>query len=284
MTSAPNPASTAAQWPVDELDLEAYLGRIGQRGPVAADDATLVRLHRAHVAKIPFENLDVVLGRSIAVDLAAVQEKLVYRRRGGYCFEQNLLFAAVLQRIGFQVKRILARTGDPLEDARARSHLVLQVNGDGGPWLADVGFGSGLLEPISLAEGFARQQGKWTNRLVRGIDAEWRLQESTDGSTFKTRYTFGERPDYPIDIAVANYYISTNPRSPFIRQIVIIRKDDSSVRSLIGREFSIEFAGGSTEKRQVADSELEAILSEEFHINLAHDRERQALLNAMGHE
>jgi N-hydroxyarylamine O-acetyltransferase len=135
------------EWGTDELDLPAYLDRIGQPAG-EPDGATLARLHRAHVAAIGFENLDVVLGRGVAVDLAAVQDKLVERHRGGYCYEHGVLFAAVLTRLGFDVDRLLARIGHDPQRPRARTHMALRVTGSDGQWLADVGFGTGLLTPL----------------------------------------------------------------------------------------------------------------------------------------
>lgn len=114
------------QWQADRLDLDAYLRRIGHAGPLAPDEATLAALHRAHVAAVPFENLDVILGRPISVDLGEVQAKLVTRCRGGYCYEHAILFGAVLDRVCYRVHRLLARTGDPFEHPRPRSHAVLR--------------------------------------------------------------------------------------------------------------------------------------------------------------
>src|SRR6266540_6553829 len=99
------------EWSISALDLGAYLRRIGYDGETAPTGATLAALHRAHLGAIAFENLDIVLGRGIAVDLESVQAKLVHRGRGGYCYEHGLLFAAALERLGYSVERFLARVG-----------------------------------------------------------------------------------------------------------------------------------------------------------------------------
>lgn len=112
--------TTGDQWQVDRLDLGAYLARLG-----IATDAGLAEVHRAHLAAIPFENLDVILGRGVSVDLADVAAKLVVGRRGGYCYEHGLLLGAALSRLGHDVERRLVRVGDPALDPRPRSHLVL---------------------------------------------------------------------------------------------------------------------------------------------------------------
>ena len=114
------------EWEIERLDLDAYMRRVGHDGDTAPTAQTLAALHRAHLAAIPFENLDVVLGRGIAVDLDSVQAKLVERRRGGYCYEHGVLFAAALERLGFGVERMLARVGgEELERPRAPTHILL---------------------------------------------------------------------------------------------------------------------------------------------------------------
>src|SRR5262245_30890771 len=133
------------------LDLDAYLARIGYTGDLTPTLKTLRGLHLAHATHIPFENLDILLGRSIELDLASLQSKLVARRRGGYCFEQNTLFAAALETVGFPVTRLGARVLMGTDHIRPRTHMLLGVTADGAEWLADVGFGGeGLIWPILL--------------------------------------------------------------------------------------------------------------------------------------
>lgn len=154
------PTDPAAGVGYRELHLAAYLERIEQPGPVAATGAALHALHRAHVAAIPFENVDVVLGRSLAVDPDGLQAKLVGSRRGGYCYEHATLFAAVLEEVGFGVQRLPARVGGDRARPRARTHMALHVRGEDGDWLADVGFGNALLEPLHWGDtGWHRQGG-----------------------------------------------------------------------------------------------------------------------------
>src|SRR5579875_2431614 len=123
-----------------ELDLDAYLARIGLRGR-----PSLAEVHRAHVAAIPFENLDSRRGVPVSLELADLERKLVAERRGGYCFEHNLLFAAALRALGLQVEPMLARVGDRENANRSLSHLFLRVRDRAAVWHADVGFGAGTL-------------------------------------------------------------------------------------------------------------------------------------------
>src|SRR5262249_30740485 len=148
----PNQRSEAMHTDIlSSLDLDAYLTRINQVGPLAPTQQVLERLHLAHTTHIPFENLNVLLGRPIRLDLDSLQAKLVRDRRGGYCFEQNTLFASVLEQIGFRVTRLAARVRLGAHRLLPRTHMLLRVDVDGQPWLADVGFGgAGLLQPILL--------------------------------------------------------------------------------------------------------------------------------------
>src|SRR5262249_12522387 len=124
------------------LNLDAYFARIGYTGERRAAHAVLDAVHLAHATSVPFENLDIFLGRPIRIDLESVQAKLVHARRGGYCFEQNTLFAAVLEQLGFPVTCLAARVRLGASRVLPRTHMVLKVEAEGASWLADVGFGT----------------------------------------------------------------------------------------------------------------------------------------------
>src|SRR5215831_15133157 len=150
------------------VDLEAYAARIGYSGDFRPDLDTLRALHLAHATHIPFENIDVLLGRPIELDADSLSRKLIHDRRGGYCFEQNALFGEVLERCGFAVARLAARVrwGAPAGAVRPLSHMLLAVEREGETWLADVGFGGdGLLWPVPLRPEPAAQFA-WTYRVV----------------------------------------------------------------------------------------------------------------------
>jgi N-hydroxyarylamine O-acetyltransferase len=256
------------EWEIERLDLDAYLDRIGYDGDTSPTAPTLAALHRAHLAAIPFENLDVVLGRGIAVDLDSVQAKLVRRRRGGYCFEHGLLFAAALERLGYAVDRLLARVGDDWERPRPRTHMALRVHADGAPWLADVGFGNGILEPLAFtADGPVNQEG-WTFALDASGAHAWRLRER-QGEDWMTRYAFDDVHVYPADIVMANHFTSTFPRSPFVGQPVVVRRDGEVTRRLVGRRLSVTRPDGSTDERDLGDDEVAEVLLEVFRVPLS---------------
>ena len=143
--------------PPESLDLPAYLRRVEYAGEREASPSVLEALHQAHATHIPFENLDIFLGRAIELDLASLQAKLVAGRRGGYCFEQNLLFSSVLQAFGFAVTQLAARVRRGNGVLLPRTHMMLEVEAGGRQWLADVGFGSdGLLAPVPLGTAKSR--------------------------------------------------------------------------------------------------------------------------------
>ncbi|MFI7612307.1 arylamine N-acetyltransferase [Nonomuraea terrae] len=205
-------------WDIDKLDLDAYLTRIGYGGPRTPDARTLRAVHLAHVRAIPFENLDVILGREILLDLGSLQDKLVTGGRGGYCHEHNLLFAAALERLGFTVTRHLARIRLGRRHL-PRSHATLTVQADGRTWLADVGFGGdGLVAPMPFEDGATLESGPWRWRLGRD-DGFWVLHTGeTELYAFRP-----DEPHFPSDFEVANFYVSRNPHSPFTRHVLVQR-------------------------------------------------------------
>lgn len=221
------------------MDLDGYLERVGARAPLAPGLEGLVSLHRAHCAAIPFENLDILLGRGISLDLPALEAKLVRDRRGGYCFEQNTLFRAALEAMGFRTTALAARVRAGTTEMRPRTHMLLRVELPEGPFVADVGFGGdGLVHPIPLAEGQETWVGRTGHRLRREGDS-WVLQGDKGGG-WTDLYAFTLEPHHRVDFEMANHFTSTYPRSPFVLNLtaqrswperrVILRNRDLSIR------------------------------------------------------
>ncbi|MFD4531446.1 arylamine N-acetyltransferase [Kitasatospora sp. NPDC058397] len=259
------------EWGAELLDVGAYLARTGVPGPLPPEPGTLRRLHRAHLLALPFENLDIPLGRGVPLDLDRVQAKLVAGGRGGYCFEQNLLFAAVLERLGFQVTRLAARAllnaGRPLP----RTHLVLLVTVGQARFLADVGFGDkGPLEPLPLTDGALAEPDGWTHRLRRvGSEPDcWVLELlRPDGWLPLYRFETG-LPLHQVDCVVMNHYTSTHERSPFTGRAYLSRITPQRRLSLDGRRLVVGRADGTTEAADLTDERYAAVLAEDFGVRL----------------
>ena len=258
------------------FDRDAYVARIGFEGTPAPDLDTLRRLHVAHLGRIPFENLDVRLGRPVSLDLEALQTKLVASHRGGYCFEQNTLFAAALRAIGFTVETLEARVRPPGSvTPTPRTHMLLRTVVDRHPWLADVGFGGdGPLLPVPL-DGEPSEQPDGQYRVVQEPDGTHVLRLLRDGSS-RDLYAFGLVPALPLDFEVANHFTSTHPRSPFVRTLTVQRSTPEERWILRGRTLTVRSAGSET-KREISDAELPSLLRARFGIEVSDDDARRAL-------
>ncbi|WP_328524317.1 arylamine N-acetyltransferase family protein [Kribbella sp. NBC_00359] len=243
-------------WQIEDLDLDAYLQRIGHARVEPSADS-LHSLHRAHVLAIPFENIDVILGTHPGLGLDAIQAKLVGRQRGGYCYEHTLLFGAALERLGFEVVRRVARVQP--HKSGPRTHALLKVGVDGQEFLADVGFGAGQLYPTPLKDGVVVDQGGWDHRLTLDGDV-WTLSKHTaDG--WVPQHASNDEPVRPIDYDVYHHYVSTHPNSPFTGRPVVMRVADGVVRRLVGDKLAVEYADGRTTERVVPATELPEVLA-----------------------
>lgn len=247
------------------LDLTAYLDRIGYSGSLQPVPAVLEAMHLAHATHIPFENLDILLRRPIRLDLASLQAKLVAGRRGGYCFEQNLLFSAVLQRLGFPVTQLAARVHYRNRPKVPRTHIVLLVDAGGATWLADVGFGlEGLLLPVPFESGREARQFAWTYRVAEA-EAEWVLQSLRDG-TWTDLYSFTRDPCLAVDFEPANHYTATHPDSRFVRTLTAQLPTPEVRYKLRNRELTLDRGATVTRRVLADDDELLAVLAEVFSL------------------
>jgi N-hydroxyarylamine O-acetyltransferase len=271
--------------PNETIDLHAYLERIAVRTPVAPDLQTLRAIIAAHVASIPFENLDPFLGVSPALDIASVQRKLVRDGRGGYCFEQNRLLSDALRAIGFQVTDLAARVlwGQPEDAITARTHMLLRVEADGKFWLADVGFGGNTpTGPLQLVPDIEQTTPHEPFRLIRRDDNDWRLQLFA-ADAWQTLYRFNLQPQFPADYRVSNYWTSTNPDSHFVTGISAARAPAGRRLTLRNRQFVEHITGGATSKRILATTaEIRAVLQDEFLIRLPNDPKLDQKLDQLG--
>jgi N-hydroxyarylamine O-acetyltransferase len=263
----PAPAGSCPEWGADELDLDAYLSRIGYDGPREPTLQTLVGIHRAHATTISWEILDMTAGRHVSLDLPSVQQKIVVDGRGGCCLETNLLFAAALDRLGFPLVRHIARVRRGSTQARTRSHAVLLVEVDGQLWLADPGFGDeSPLEPIPFTDGATRTVGDWTWRLdCEGED--WVLRCLHADGWFDV-YALRLEQHFPIDFDMINHFSYADPKSVFVGKLVVQRGDEKVRQVLKENVLTIQYADGRSESRQLTGEEIVEEMRDTFGIRL----------------
>ncbi len=251
------------------MDLSKYLERIELAPPsAAAEGLELLRtLHLAHRRSIVFENLDIQRGLPIRLDLESLERKIVDGGRGGYCFEQNTLFAAVLRESGFQPTTLLARVRRGPPEGWVRTHMLLLIRIDGLPWIADVGFGAvGLLEPMPLREGAVVQQGGLQYQLRReGI--YWVLSMTDASSKVDDLYEFTEEPHTAADVEMANHFTSTYPGSIFRRSLTLQRATAERRTILRGGVFA-SYEAGLLREQPVTREELAGVARKEFGVEL----------------
>ncbi|MBI2254845.1 MAG: arylamine N-acetyltransferase [Proteobacteria bacterium] len=261
--------------PNDAGDIGAYFDRIGYGGEARATLPVLQELHWHHVSAIPFENLDVLLGRRIALDPARIAAKLVAARRGGYCFEQNSLYLSMLQQLGFKATALSARVWWGKKDGALpqRSHMALKVELGGAAYLCDVGFG-GLtpVAPLRWEINVPQKTSHETYRLTAladpRADGEIALQAEIDGG-WETLYSFRPQVVDPADFAMANWYVSTHPDSFFTWTLIAARPFDDGRHVLQDAKSAIRDRARRETTRQLgAEGELATILAETFGLDL----------------
>ncbi|WP_246805236.1 arylamine N-acetyltransferase family protein [Mesorhizobium mediterraneum] len=235
------------------FDIDAYFARIGYTGLRDTSLETLKSLHLLHPQAIPFENLDPFLGHPVRLDLASLQEKIVARGRGGYCFEHNLIFMHVLKELGFAVSGLAARVlwGQPDDAITARSHMLVRVELDGRTYIADVGFGGlTLTAPLLLRPGLEQKTPHETFRMVATGD-HFRLQANVGGD-WRTIYRFDMQQNYEVDYSVSNHFLSTHPTSHFLSSVIAARALPGRRYALRNNRLSTHHLGGRTEQIEIA--------------------------------
>jgi N-hydroxyarylamine O-acetyltransferase len=246
------------------MDLAAYLERIG-----AGPGAGLAELHRAHVTSIPFENLDSHQGVRVSLELDDLERKLVGARRGGYCFEHNLLFKSALEALGARVEPILARVrnGLPATTVGPLTHLLLRVEYEGATWHADVGFGQGtLLQPIPFGAGGPYEQLGWRYQVVQE-EPLLVLQTAADNG-WRDLYAFAPEPAPAIDIEVSNWFTCTHPQSRFVTRLLVTEHGRDGSRTTLsdfGGEMVMSVQTPTGSKRLSIEREkVPAVLEQRF--------------------
>lgn len=249
------------------MNFSAYLGRIGYAGPVAPTLEVLRAVHRAHLLSVPFENLDISRGRKIAVDQDAFVRKIVEERRGGFCYEMNGAFAALLEAIGFRVTLLSARV------ARQKGgfgpefdHLTLRVDLDE-PWLADVGFGDSFIEPLRLHAGIEQQDRGLSYRIARQ-ESCLQLEKKDSGGQWEEQYRFTLQPRQLEEFAAMCHYHQTSPESSFTRKRLCSRATPEGRITLSDMKLVITRDGQKEEQMLSSTEEWRVALHRHFGVVL----------------
>jgi N-hydroxyarylamine O-acetyltransferase len=250
------------------IDLDTYFARIGYDGSPSAALETLQRLHACHATAIPFENIDPLMGEPVSLDLAAISHKFLLAQRGGYCYEHNTFFQAVLRSLGFRVSGLAAVVQWRRSDYGPRIHMVLRVDLPEGPYIADVGFGGlTLTSPLKLEPGIEQTTTLEPGRLIQ-VGTEFQIQVLQKGA-WEPIYLLSLQEASPDDYAVYNWFTSTNPDVVFTRRLMVARPGDGCRHGLMDNVLSIHQPGGDTTKVTLDSvSDLVDVLHDVFDLEL----------------
>jgi len=262
------------------LDLDSYCERIGYSGPRAAELETLRSLQALHPLAIPFENLDTLSGTPVRLDLPSLERKLVRARRGGYCFEQNLLFNHVLRALGFDTAALAARVvwERPAGEVRARTHMVVLVALEERRYICDVGFG-GLTPtaPIELMPDVEQRTPHETFRVLR-LESEFAVEARVRGE-WKRLYRFDLQEQQQVDIELLNHYVASHAESPMLGRLIAARVAADRRFGLGNCDFRVHHLHGASEQRRIGSvAELKSLLASTFGIDVPAQPEIDAAL------
>lgn len=265
------------------FDLDAYLRRIGIADAGPPSPALLDQIVGAHTATIPFENLNIPLGRPIRLDMDALQAKLVQKRRGGYCFEQNTLLQAALQALGFNVESLTARVRRGVPDfvTTPLTHMLLSVSLPEGDFLADAGWGNLTpTAPLRMDSSAVQKTRHEDYRLAPAPDGGKRLQVCIGGE-WDTLYVFSGARSYPVDHEMGSWFVSTYPQSIFLHNVMAAKPGNGQRATLFNAAVTTRDLANRKE-RFVPESPraLRAALAD--HVGIELDTEEAAtVLEAM---
>ena len=263
----------------DPVDLDRYFARIGYTGSPRPDLATLRALTELHPAAIPFEAIDVFLGRPVDLSLDAIQAKLVAGGRGGYCFEQNGLLKRVLEALGFAVEGLIARVLwmlPPDEPPMPLTHMALRITIDGARWLADVGFGACVAGAPLRFDAIGTEQPTRHETFRLSHRGTWTLLEAQLPGGWQPLYVLSPEPALASDYVAANWYTSTHPESGFRRELRAAVTTPARRTSLLNDRLTVRHAGGGMDRRFLGGQEIADALVSTFGLRLDADSARKA--------
>jgi N-hydroxyarylamine O-acetyltransferase len=248
-------------------DVQSYLARVGYKGPTSPTLETLRAIHYAHLLAVPFENLDIALGRKIALDEDSFIRKIAGRRRGGFCYELNGAFAALLHALGFRVTRLSARVArSDGGESPEFDHLALRVDLDE-TWLADVGFGESFLEPLRIKPGVEQMDRAGTFRTVER-DQRLRVEKKQADGSWKGQYSFTFQSRRLEEFAGMCEYHQRSPQSQFTQNTICSRATTQGRITLAGMKLIVTSNGEREERLLKSEQEWRDTLRERFDIVL----------------
>lgn len=246
-----------------------YLRRIGFQGECTPTLATLTEIQHRHTSEIPFESLNPFLGEEVPLDLPALTDKLLRQRRGGYCYEHNLLLKSVLEQLGFQVRGLAARVyWGGQGEAPPATHMLLLVMLRGVPYLVDAGFGALTPSaPLRMDATLAQRSFHEPYRVQHQLGI--RTLEALIGERWETLYKFDLREQWLADYEITNWYLSHHPASQFVTNLIAARNDNGHRHILLNQRYTVRYPDGRVERRILADAdEALALLRDVFRISV----------------
>jgi N-hydroxyarylamine O-acetyltransferase len=248
-------------------DVQSYLARVRYTGSTSPTFETLRAIHYAHLLAVPFENLDIALGRKIVLDEDAFIRKIVERRRGGFCYEVNGAFAALLRAMGFRVTLLSARVvGSDGGESPEFDHLTLRGDLDE-PWLADVGFGDSFLEPLRIKPGVEQMDRAGKFQIVEDGDRLFLEKKQPDG-TWKGQYSFTSQSRRLEEFVGMCEYHQTSPESHFMQNKICSRATAEGRITLAGMKLIVTRNGKRDERVLASQDEWRDILRQRFDVVL----------------
>jgi N-hydroxyarylamine O-acetyltransferase len=265
------------------IDLDAYRRRIQFDGPLTPTLQTLARLIERHAATIAFENIDVLAGRVPQLDRASLEQKLVQRRRGGYCFEQNGFFLAMLRQTGFVARGLEARVraGVPDDVVTARTHMAIRVTLEDEHYLADVGFGGfAPSAPLKLHERVAQSDAVGAYRFV-DVEDDLLLQCRTHEGWIDC-YRIGPSEPHPIDYEMGNWFVATHPKAMLGQNLLVARSVKGGRLTLFNDKLSLRKPAFAPPEEQAIGTrgEFADVLADEFGL-LVDEADLDAVMAAL---
>lgn len=265
------------------IDLNNYIERIGYEGPVSPTLETLKVLHQKHTETIPFENLNPFLGIEVKLATPSLEQKMISNKRGGYCFEQNLLFRDVLRSMGFDAKGLAARIrwNKEEDEITSRGHMLLLIEIDDQKYIADVGFGGQTLTaPLQLKTDIEQKTPHEPYRLIK--KEENYLMQTLIKDEWKDVYQFDLKENFRADYQVTNWYLSNHPESHFVTGLIAARPEPGRRYVLRDNRFSIHYTNGGTQKRYLKTAEeILKVLEDTFLLSLPRKKDLDEKLSQL---